>query len=116
MSSVEAKKIVVHEPALGPGWHETIALLIEKMDPEACFQWALFDRPPMTRWSVGRVTLGSPSQNLEVGGKTHSLNPGDKLELPAFTVHSVKAPSGATYIIGMPKVDLFSEHALAPDA
>lgn len=37
MSSVEAKKIVVHEPALGPGWHETIGLLIENMDPEACF-------------------------------------------------------------------------------
>jgi hypothetical protein len=49
MSSVEAKKIVVHEPALGPGWYETIGLLIENMDPEACFQWALFDRPPMTR-------------------------------------------------------------------
>ena len=56
------------------------------------------------------------SLELEVGGKTHSLHPGDKLELPAFTVHSVKAPSGATYIIGMPKVDLLSEHALAPDA
>ena len=37
MSSVEAKKIVVHEPALGPGWHETIGLLIENMDPDACF-------------------------------------------------------------------------------
>ena len=41
MSSVEAKKIVVHEPAQGPGWHETIGLPIENMDPEACFQWAL---------------------------------------------------------------------------
>jgi len=56
------------------------------------------------------------SLELEVGGETHSLHPGDKLELPAFTVHSVKAPSGATYIIGMPKIDLLSEHALAPDA
>jgi len=53
---------------------------------------------------------------LEIGGRSHILNPGDKLELPAFTVHSAKAPSGATYIIGMPKVDLLSEHALAPDA
>ena len=35
MSSVEAKKIVVHEPALGPGWHETIGLLIENMDDAA---------------------------------------------------------------------------------
>lgn len=30
--------------------------------------------------------------------------------------HSAKAPRGATYIIGMPKVDLLSEHMLAPDA
>ena len=27
------------------------------MDPEACFRWALFDRPPMSRWSSGPVTL-----------------------------------------------------------
>jgi quercetin dioxygenase-like cupin family protein len=56
------------------------------------------------------------SLELVVGGKNHSLHPGDRLELPAFTVHSAKAPSGATYIIGVPKVDLLSEHALAPDA
>lgn len=39
------------------GWHETIQTLIENMDPDACFKWALFDRPPMPRWSEGRVTL-----------------------------------------------------------
>jgi hypothetical protein len=53
---------------------------------------------------------------LGVGDKIHRLIPGDKLDLPAFTVHSAKAPIGATYIIGMPKVDLLSEHMLAPDA
>ena len=53
---------------------------------------------------------------LEVGGATHRLGPGDKLELPAYAVHSAKAPTGATYIIGMPKVDLLSEHSLPPDA
>ena len=56
------------------------------------------------------------SLELEVDGRTHSLHPGDKLELPAFTVHSATAPSGAVYIIGLPKVDLLSEHSLAPDA
>jgi mannose-6-phosphate isomerase-like protein (cupin superfamily) len=56
------------------------------------------------------------SLELHVDDKSYRLNPGDKLELPAFTVHSVKAPPGATYIIGMPKVDLLSEHSLAPDA
>jgi len=39
------------------GWHPTIRTLIEHMDPSACYKWALFDRPPMPRWSRGRVTL-----------------------------------------------------------
>jgi len=39
------------------GWHETIQLLIENLDPDACYKWALFDRPPMARWSDGCVTL-----------------------------------------------------------
>ena len=51
-----------------------------------------------------------------VNGETIQLHPGDKLELPAFTIHTAAAPRGATYIVGMPKVDLFSEHALPPDA
>lgn len=54
--------------------------------------------------------------DFEVNGETHRLERGDRLELPAFTVHAVKAPAGATYIVGMPKVDLFDEHSLAPDA
>ncbi len=49
MSSVEAKKIVVHEPALGPGWHETIGLLIENMDPP---------------WGVVSVVTVNPDQLL----------------------------------------------------
>lgn len=39
------------------GWHETVRRLIDNMDPQACFKWALFDRPPMSAWSDGRVTL-----------------------------------------------------------
>ena len=53
---------------------------------------------------------------LQVGDESYQLEPGDKLELPALTVHSAKSPPGATYIIGMPKVDVLSEHALPPDA
>ena len=56
------------------------------------------------------------SLELEADGNVYRLKPGDKLDLPAFTVHSAKAPAGATYIIGLPKVDLLSEHSLAPDA
>jgi len=39
------------------GWHETIQTLIGNMDADACFKWALFDRPPMPRWGRKRVTL-----------------------------------------------------------
>lgn len=39
------------------GWHQTVQALIENMDREACYKWALFDRPPMPCWGRGRVTL-----------------------------------------------------------
>ena len=39
------------------GWHEGVQRLIDAMDPDACYKWALFDRPPMPRWGRGRVTL-----------------------------------------------------------
>jgi salicylate hydroxylase len=39
------------------GWHETIQLLIDNMNPHECFKWALFDRPPMRSWGSGRITL-----------------------------------------------------------
>jgi salicylate hydroxylase len=39
------------------GWHSSIRTLIDNIDPETCYRWALFDRPPMPRWSRGRVTL-----------------------------------------------------------
>ena len=39
------------------GWHEGVRRLIEAMDPDACYKWALFDRPPMAQWGRGRVTL-----------------------------------------------------------
>jgi quercetin dioxygenase-like cupin family protein len=53
---------------------------------------------------------------MEIGGQVFRMQSGDKIELPAFTVHAVKAPAGATYIVGMPTVDLAQEHSLAPDA
>ncbi len=39
------------------GWHDTVRVLIENMDPTACYKWALFDRPPMPQWGRGRVSL-----------------------------------------------------------
>ena len=37
------------------GWHEQVCRIIAAAD--TCFIWALFDRDPLPRWSVGRTTL-----------------------------------------------------------
>ena len=37
------------------GWHAQVRRIIAAAD--TCFIWALFDRDPLPRWSVGRVTL-----------------------------------------------------------
>ena len=37
------------------GWHPQIGRIIAAA--ETCFIWALFDRDPLPRWSIGRVTL-----------------------------------------------------------
>ena len=37
------------------GWHPQVRRIIAAAD--SCFIWALFDRDPLPRWSVGRVTL-----------------------------------------------------------
>ena len=38
-------------------WHASIATLIDNIDPDACYQSALFDRHPMPHWSRGNITL-----------------------------------------------------------
>ncbi len=37
------------------GWHPQVRRIV--VAAETCFVWALFDREPLPRWSVGRVTL-----------------------------------------------------------
>ena len=37
------------------GWHEQVLSIIQAADET--YKWALFDRCPLARWSVGRVTL-----------------------------------------------------------
>lgn len=39
------------------GWHDDIQQLIDNADKNSLFKWALYDRAPMSRWSMGRVTL-----------------------------------------------------------
>jgi len=41
--------------AVFEGWHPTVRAIIGAADET--FLWALFDRLPLARWSVGRVTL-----------------------------------------------------------
>jgi salicylate hydroxylase len=47
------------------GWHPQCRALIAAMDET--FKWALFDRAPLARWSVGRVTL--------LGDSCHAMLP-----------------------------------------
>lgn len=37
------------------GWHPSLLTLLDAT--EKCFKWGLFDRDPLPRWSIGRVSL-----------------------------------------------------------
>lgn len=39
------------------GWHETVQMVIDAMDRDQCFRWALFNRLPIDNWSTQHVTL-----------------------------------------------------------
>lgn len=39
------------------GWHPVVEAVIDSVDRDQCFRWALFDHLPFTRWSSSRVTL-----------------------------------------------------------
>lgn len=39
------------------GWHSDIQTIINTMDPDTVFKWALNDREPLEQWGVGNVTL-----------------------------------------------------------
>ena len=39
------------------GWHDDIRRLIDNVDSNSLFKWALHDREPMPRWGKGRITL-----------------------------------------------------------
>jgi len=38
-------------------WHPTVETLVNAMQNQDCFRWALFDHEPMTNWSSKRVSL-----------------------------------------------------------
>ena len=39
------------------GWHTVITNLIDHMNEDGLYRWALFDRPPLNKWVDGRVVL-----------------------------------------------------------
>lgn len=39
------------------GWHPVITQLLQSVEPSLLFRWALFDRPPLPKWTEGRITL-----------------------------------------------------------
>src|SRR4030095_8199110 len=38
-------------------WHPSVQLLIDAMDKDQCYRWAMYNRPPITGWSTARATL-----------------------------------------------------------
>jgi len=38
-------------------WHPDVQTLIDAMDKDQCYRWAMYDRAPVTGWSTPRVTL-----------------------------------------------------------
>jgi salicylate hydroxylase len=39
------------------GWHPTIQTVIDAIDRDSCYRYALNDRAPVSNWSTGRATL-----------------------------------------------------------
>jgi salicylate hydroxylase len=39
------------------GWHENIQAIIDQADRDACYRWAMNNRPPVANWSTARCTL-----------------------------------------------------------
>ena len=39
------------------GWHPSIQTVIDAIDPDACYRYALNNRPPVQNWSTERATL-----------------------------------------------------------
>lgn len=39
------------------GWHPMVTTAIDAVDKAECYRWALYDHPPIKRWSSKRITL-----------------------------------------------------------
>jgi salicylate hydroxylase len=39
------------------GWHQSIQIVIDALDKDACYRYALNNRPPVSNWSTQKATL-----------------------------------------------------------
>ena len=39
------------------GWHPTVGQIINAVEKQSCYRWALFDHEPLSNWSSERVTM-----------------------------------------------------------
>ena len=67
------------------GWHPAVRQMVSAVP--VAERWALFHRPPLSRWSRGRVTL--------LGDAAHALVPRD-----ALLVHPNRRSSSHVYSCG----------------
>lgn len=49
------------------GWHPTVRSIIDAVDKDSCYRWALYNHQPFSNWSSSRVTL--------LGDAAHSTLP-----------------------------------------
>lgn len=49
------------------GWHPTVRSIVEAVDKDSCYRWALYNHQPFSNWSASRVTL--------LGDAAHSTLP-----------------------------------------
>lgn len=49
------------------GWHPTVRSIVDAVDKDSCYRWALYNHRPFSNWSANRVTL--------LGDAAHSTLP-----------------------------------------
>jgi quercetin dioxygenase-like cupin family protein len=84
----------------------TEAVLRARLEADGFSAWAWTDAPgavyrPHTHDHDESLWVVAGEISFMIDDATHRLGPGDRLQLPAGTVHAAEAgPEGATYLVG----------------